>query len=190
MPWRLRGPAGVPDRCTGPYGTAMVHRNSGGQTDITIRYTLRGMSHPIAGQGELHADRRAIPLYAQLAQLLRQRVYAGEFAAGSTLPSEQALRDEYGVSYATVRSALDLLRREGLIVTEHGVGSRVQEVPAQVEVRARPGDQTESRLPTAAERQRLELPEGVPLLVLRHPDGREELFSGLRAKVVFGLSLI
>jgi DNA-binding transcriptional MocR family regulator len=141
----------------------------------------------MAGTGDdLRREGHAIPLYAQLAQLLRQRIYAGQFKRGDTLPSEQALRAEYRVSFTVVRSALDLLRREGLIVTEHGVGSTVQTVPARITVQAGPGDSTESRLPTPAERDALDLPVGVPVLVLRHANGREELYSALRTRITFG----
>ena len=64
----------------------------------------------------------AIPLYHQIAQLLRQRV------SGSTEPglaTEQALCAEFGVSRTTVRQALAALKRDGLLQSRRGVGTRI-----------------------------------------------------------------
>lgn len=66
-----------------------------------------------------------IPLYYQLAQLLRENISSGLWAAGSELPSERKLMDEFDLSRNTVRQALDLLDREGLVRREQGSGTRV-----------------------------------------------------------------
>ena len=102
------------------------------------------------------------------------------------LAPETALGSEYGVSLETVRKALALLRAEGLIVTDHGVGSRIAHVPSRVIVTASPGDIIESRMPVPGERRDRGMPEGVPLLVLVHADGREEAYDSSRTRVVFG----
>lgn len=102
------------------------------------------------------------------------------------LAAETVLGDEYGVSLETVRRALALLRAEGLIVTEHGVGSRIVRIPSQVTVTAHAGDSTESRMPVPAERNALGIPEGVPLVVLVHPDGTEEIYDAMRTRIIFG----
>lgn len=60
--------------------------------------------------------------YRAIADDLRQRVTAGEFAAGHTLPSEAALSTSYGASRVTIRKALDLLRDEGLVDARQGFG--------------------------------------------------------------------
>lgn len=149
-------------------------------------YTVRPMNdHPKGGR-MLERDAKTIPLYVQVAQLIRQRIYAREWRPGDMLPAESVLRAGYGVSSETIRSALGLLRGEGLIMTGHGVGSRVAAVPSQVQVTGQPGDVIISRMPTAAERSALSMPEGVPLVVLQHPDGREEVYDSLRTRVIFG----
>jgi DNA-binding transcriptional regulator YhcF (GntR family) len=136
-------------------------------------------------RGTLQRERKVIPLYAQFAQQLRQRIYAGEFDRGDSLPSEDALQAAYGVSQSTVRRALDLLRAEGLIMTAHGVGTRVRAVPARLTVSARPQDRVESRMPTPGEREALGIAEGVPVLVLVHPDGRrDEVYDAMRTVIV------
>jgi GntR family transcriptional regulator len=60
--------------------------------------------------------------YRTIAADLRQRVAAGEFAAGRTLPSEAELSTSYEASRVTVRKALELLRDEGLIDARQGFG--------------------------------------------------------------------
>lgn len=54
------------------------------------------------------------PAYAQLAALLRTRIHAGEFDSGP-LPSNRALRQEYGVGEFAVSHALRVLVDDGLI---------------------------------------------------------------------------
>lgn len=60
--------------------------------------------------------------YRTIADDLRRRVGAGEFAAGRTLPSESELSGSYGASRVTIRKALELLRDEGLIDARQGFG--------------------------------------------------------------------
>ncbi|MCE1252292.1 MAG: GntR family transcriptional regulator [Anaerolineae bacterium] len=69
--------------------------------------------------------RSVIPLYYQLAQILREQIRTTELPAGQLLPSERELMNTYDLSRNTVRQALDLLAREGLIVREHGHGTYV-----------------------------------------------------------------
>jgi GntR family transcriptional regulator len=60
--------------------------------------------------------------YRDIAEDLRGRVAADEFAAGRLLPSESELSDGYAASRVTVRRALELLRDEGLIDARQGLG--------------------------------------------------------------------
>lgn len=66
-----------------------------------------------------------MPVYRQLADLLREAIDSGALAEGRPLPSESALMGEHGVSRDTVRKAVRLLRDEGLVVTVQGKGSYV-----------------------------------------------------------------
>src|SRR4029077_19209143 len=59
--------------------------------------------------------------YVQLAGLLREQIKAGE--TGPRVPSIMELADETGLSAATVKRALRLLRDEGLIYTVPGRGT-------------------------------------------------------------------
>lgn len=62
------------------------------------------------------------PRYQQIADALRTRVLAGEFAAGRLLPSESALGAEFDASRVTIRRALEQLRDDGLLQSRQGLG--------------------------------------------------------------------
>jgi GntR family transcriptional regulator len=66
------------------------------------------------------------PLYAQAAELLRERIVRGELPFGTRLESEPALAVQLGVSRATVSKALDILASDGLVSREQGRGTFVR----------------------------------------------------------------
>jgi GntR family transcriptional regulator len=63
--------------------------------------------------------------YEQLAKIIEGKIRAGGFPAGSRLPGELILSQEYGVGSNTVRRALDILRERGFVVTVRARGSFV-----------------------------------------------------------------
>ncbi len=65
------------------------------------------------------------PLYARLAQDLKNEIQSGRLQPGDMLPSEAALCQQYGVSRGTVVRAFDMLLREGLAQRRQGVGTFV-----------------------------------------------------------------
>lgn len=68
--------------------------------------------------------------YLQVAGRLRAAIQSGEYAPGGQLPTYQELADTWGVAINTAKSAVTLLRDEGLVVTQHGKGSFVRTQPA------------------------------------------------------------
>jgi GntR family transcriptional regulator len=66
-----------------------------------------------------------VPLYRQLATILRGRIEAGELVRLQPLPSESSLQQEFGLSRDTVRAAIAALREEGLVFTIPQRGSYV-----------------------------------------------------------------
>lgn len=68
-----------------------------------------------------------MPLYYQLATLLRQKIVTHEYLPGQRLPSESELVNDYSVSRMTVRQAMAGLEEEGLIRREPGRGTFVTE---------------------------------------------------------------
>jgi GntR family transcriptional regulator len=71
------------------------------------------------------------PRYLQMADLMRQRVLRGTWPVGDKLPSLDALVDEFGVARVTVRQAVDVLTREGIVSPQQGRGTFVMAMPKQ-----------------------------------------------------------
>ena len=65
------------------------------------------------------------PRYLQLAQLMRQRIARGQWPQGHRLPSLDELVQEFGVARVTVRQAVDMLARDGLLSPQQGRGTFV-----------------------------------------------------------------
>lgn len=58
-----------------------------------------------------------------VADAIRNDLTKGLYPKANPLPGELELASAYGVSRHTVRSALDQLKRDGMLYTRHGVGS-------------------------------------------------------------------
>jgi len=65
------------------------------------------------------------PLYRQVKSHIVQRVLAGEWRPGESLPSEMKLAEEYGLSQGTVRKAIEEMAAEGLVSRQAGRGTFV-----------------------------------------------------------------
>ncbi|MEV0282474.1 GntR family transcriptional regulator [Streptomyces sp. NPDC050610] len=65
------------------------------------------------------------PPYQQAADAIRDDITAGRLKPGERLPSNRELEERFGVANMTARSALRVLRDEGLIYTVQGRGSYV-----------------------------------------------------------------
>ena len=66
-----------------------------------------------------------VPRYHQIARSLRERIAAGAPAPGERLDNQRSLAREFGVTLMTLRQALELLERDGLITRRHGLGTFV-----------------------------------------------------------------
>jgi GntR family transcriptional regulator len=69
---------------------------------------------------------QALPLYHQVAGILRQRIEDGIYPVGGKLLSEDELATEFEVSRATIRQAVGELVIEGLVVRKQGRGTYVE----------------------------------------------------------------
>ncbi|MBY0421758.1 MAG: GntR family transcriptional regulator, partial [Parvularculaceae bacterium] len=67
------------------------------------------------------------PLYQQVRELLLARIASGVWRPAESLPSEQTLAGELGVSHGTVRKALDSLAADNLVERRQGKGTYVVE---------------------------------------------------------------
>ncbi|MGE0154293.1 MAG: GntR family transcriptional regulator [Reyranellaceae bacterium] len=70
------------------------------------------------------------PLYHQVYSVLRNRVMAGDYQKDAPIPGEHELARDFDVSRVTVRKALDVLEREGLIRRVHGSGTFANPMPS------------------------------------------------------------
>lgn len=70
-----------------------------------------------------------VPRYLQLADLFRQRIARGTWSSGHRMPSLDELTGEFGLARVTVRQAIDLLAREGLVSRQQGRGTFVTARP-------------------------------------------------------------
>lgn len=67
-----------------------------------------------------------LPLYQQLAELLGRSIEGGELAEGARLPSEPELSRRHRIGRPTVRQAIELLVRRGLVERRRGSGTYVR----------------------------------------------------------------
>ena len=67
----------------------------------------------------------AQPLYAQIKEIIKQRIIDSEYAVHERLPSESEIMKVFGVSRITVRQALRDLHSEGLVFSVQGKGTFV-----------------------------------------------------------------
>jgi GntR family transcriptional regulator len=74
----------------------------------------------------LSLEKKNIPLYVQLEQIIKSQIMTGERLAGEQIPTEKDLAKIYQVSSVTVRQALLNLAEEGLLVRKQGKGTFVQ----------------------------------------------------------------
>jgi GntR family transcriptional regulator len=100
----------------------------------------------------------ASPLYAQLADALRERIVKGNWPIGTQIPTLPALAQEFGVGLITVRQAVQLLKNEQLVVPEQGRGTFVRHKP-----QTHPKMRVESSLQGLADLYRKLAPRVLPL---------------------------
>lgn len=67
------------------------------------------------------------PLYHTIANKLARRIDSGEFPAGSRLPAERELAEQFGVSRVTIREAEIALQAVGRIAIKTGSGVYVED---------------------------------------------------------------
>ncbi|MFV2095786.1 GntR family transcriptional regulator [Micromonospora sp. LOL_014] len=70
------------------------------------------------------------PRYRRVADQLRDRITSGAIPPGALLPPETALAKEFNVARGTIRAAINALRQDGLVTTEHGRGTHTRPTPA------------------------------------------------------------
>ena len=70
-----------------------------------------------------------LPLYVRISELLHREIAAGHWIAGERLPAESVLAQDLDVAVGTLRKALDVLEKEGLLERRQGSGTYVRKPP-------------------------------------------------------------
>ena len=121
-----------------------------------------------------------LPLYAQVENVIIGRITNGSLPAGSRLPSEDSLVQQYAVSRTTIRAAIQSLVQRGLVEIRRGKGTFVTAPKITQELTELTGFvedmQAAGRQPTAkvldqqivaanqVVARRLALPQGAPVV--------------------------
>lgn len=74
---------------------------------------------------ELDYSRGAKPLYAQLHDILLEKLRTGAYKKNDVLPTEAEFEELFGVSRITARRALAELAAKGLVKRQAGIGTMV-----------------------------------------------------------------
>ena len=72
--------------------------------------------------------RTAVPLHAEVAEMLRHQILSGSLVSGTRLPTLRKLTEQLGVARMTVVQAMNTLEEEGLIEKHSGRGTFVRDV--------------------------------------------------------------
>jgi GntR family transcriptional regulator len=83
------------------------------------------MTGSIFGGADVIQHNSPIPYYFQLATYIEDEIKAKRLAAGRTLPSEQEICEQLGISRTVVRQAMENLERRGFITKQSGKRSCV-----------------------------------------------------------------
>ena len=68
-----------------------------------------------------------VALYIQVATMLRRRIEEGHWAPGDKISTLEELQEEFQVARVTVRQAVELLEKEGLVRRQQGKGTFVSQ---------------------------------------------------------------
>jgi GntR family transcriptional regulator len=74
-------------------------------------------------------DRSRVPLYIQVASVMRRRIETTQWVPGQKISTLVELEREFAVARVTIRQAIDILREEGLVRSQQGRGTFVAERP-------------------------------------------------------------
>ncbi|MBW2732351.1 MAG: FadR family transcriptional regulator [Deltaproteobacteria bacterium] len=81
---------------------------------------------------------KRLRLGEQIASAIRDAIISGRYAAGSLLPSERDLAEQFSVARTSVREALHRLEAWGLVELRHGAAPKVQDFLASVGIQLLP----------------------------------------------------
>jgi GntR family transcriptional regulator len=127
-----------------------------------------------------------IPLYRQLADALASGIRAGDYPPGARIPSEPRLAADHQIGRPTVRQAIDVLVRKGLLKRRRGSGTYVCEPQQEVDLFSLDGTSASFRKKGLSAKTRLLAPIR-SIVADNHP---QNPFSGAKAYFLSRLTLV
>lgn len=120
--------------------------------------TFAMRSEPTAG---------TVPVHYQIADAIRARIESGELVPGDSIPTIEELAQQWRCSPGSARSALAVLRGEGLITAGRGKAATVREPPRRIKLPYGYGQQQKDAVLLPEEKRdiagAIELTVGVPI---------------------------
>jgi GntR family transcriptional regulator len=125
------------------------------------------------------------PVQDQIAAYLRDGILNGDFPPGKPLPSSRTLNEQFGAAAQTIKNAMEILEREGLVYTRRGAGIYAREhrqrTMTPAEYKTPPADGGKYQWIAAAERkgmtgrsELLDVEEVVPPRLVREAFGLDD----------------
>ena len=90
---------------------------------------MKTAKSPLRVVANADLNRSPVALYIQLATLFRTRIANGEWPVGSRIPNVDELAVEFAVARGTMREALGLLEKEGLLERLRARGTFIRKSP-------------------------------------------------------------
>lgn len=142
-------------------------------------------------------DKPIWPVQDQIAAYLRDGILNGDFPPDKPLPSSRKITEKFGAAAQTIKNAMEILEREGLVYTRRGAGIYArphrQRTMTPAEYKNPPTDGGKYQWITAAERkgfagrsELLDVEEVVPPYLVREAFGLgDEDTAILRRQVMY-----
>ncbi len=93
---------------------------------VEVKLYLRNQSKVLIRMVQGLLDKNShIPIYIQIEEILKQRIYLEDYKIGENIPSERELSVQFDVSRMTVRQSITNLVNSGLLYREKGRGTYV-----------------------------------------------------------------
>ncbi|MFB7707935.1 GntR family transcriptional regulator [Streptomyces sp. NPDC056105] len=138
------------------------------------------------------------PVQDQIAAYLRDRILNGDIPPGEPLPSSRTLNEQFGAAAQTIKNAMEILEREGLVYTRRGAGIYAREhrqrTMTPAEYKNPPADGGKYQWISAAERkgftgrsELLDVEEVVPPHLVREAFGLDDEGTAILRRQVMHL---
>lgn len=92
----------------------------------------RGSGHWRDAESCSDKRRGRIPLYVRVASVMRHRIESSYWAEGAKIPTIEELKREFAVARVTIRQAIQLLQKDGLLAARQGRGTFVCAEPKNI----------------------------------------------------------